>query len=1781
MPLIFKKYIFRQNEKFIFWLIVFSCFFSFSNAQNMFFHLLPGFGTPFTWVGLGGDANWNTAANWNTGVVPGVNDTATFDDTCVSNCDPLINLAISIGGLKIKSTYAGTITQGAGNTITVGAGGWVQDAGVFNGSNANITTVKFSISNGIFNSTSAVFLISVASGTAANGSTIFDVTGSPTLDFSAGTLKFYASCGWLDCTSYTMNVGSSITVQNLEFDFNEWSNNPSYYLSWNFTATNQITVSNQLKIERSSSTGVISVNALQINLNGNLIANDGANGGNAKIYFQSAGAQTYTGSAGFRAPQVFINKVAGTVTPTTVDAGFETLKIQQGVFTAPTGTLLIMPNGNVTTDGDTVFLVSALGSFTHNNGTLRLQAFSLWLSANSYTVDVDTSLNLNNLDFKFYGGSGHNFTWTIAPGDTLDVAGQLTLGRDTTPGTLDTVVYNGGTINVAGNYIIGVGANAGTTVINLIGGTNTTITNGAAARSPAAVVSVSKPAATISQTSAVDLSTAGQDLSISQGVYNMAGFNLSVNDVLTIGASGKLLCNGGTVTAGSWSVIGEVSCGLTIGITWTGLAGDHLWSTAGNWTNNTVPGAGDVAIFNGICTGLNCNAQIDSNLSVRGIILQNTYTGTLTQNASRTLTIGTAGYTQAGGTFAGGDSAMTINGVYSLSGGTFTATSGVWTQMNSSFLVSGAPTFNHQNGTLKFDGSSANITVSPGTVTYNHVTFAGSNINTDLNAETMLVSGNLVLDDIYYASGWINNGSIEVGENTQTTNNGKYGSAVVKIKGTGAQNLTGTSGYIPSVEINKPSGTLTLVGTITTKTNWTWVSGTVDTGTSTVQFTGDSPQSITPGAFSYYNVVIAGFGVAQDLNAGTLLVGGLLTLGDTYYASGSINNGTIEAYGDLLTNNNGKNGSALVKIVGTGAQSLTGTSGYIPSVEINKPSGTLTMVGTILSSNNWTWVSGTVDAGTSSLVFYVQTSKSIVPGPVNYNNVNFWGYSAVQDLNGGTMIVNGLLTLSDTYYGGGSINNGTIEAHGNIQTTNSGKAGTAILKIVGPGAQSLTGTSGKIPALEINKPSGTLSMAGTITTGSNWTWINGTVDAGTSSLVFYVDGSQTVTPGPINYNNVTFSGYGAVQDLNGGTITITGTLTLSGQYYLGENINNGNIEALGNVVINSYGKWGSALLTYGGATTTNLTWTSGSFLTTEQVVAKLGGNALVFATDANFSTSSNSNFRIDSGIVDLSGFDLNVNSTLTVGAGAIVKCNGGELTTGVLTNSGTVNCPGFSQYDFNWTGAGGNTNWSTPGNWQGGVAPGAGDVVAFQNSTCGATCDSTITTAASVRGLRTYSPFTGTITQAAGQSLTVGTKSWLQNAGTFVGGDSDITVNLPAISGKFNLSGGTFTSTSGQLKIARANHVQAGLTQIAFEVGPGATFNHNNGTLFMNCTETWGGSSKYGLDVNSSLTLYNLIFKADGGLGNGHYVAAGDTLTVLNDFTIQSGLYLPSGNIEVYRNLLDGSSGGKANYGRGVVTMKGASAQTYGYNGTSVGVKMTVDKTGGSLTASTANVNLSTLNVTNGNFTAPTGNLTVGVTGWHENGSKTVMTLASPAQYIDSGGTLIFNGYDDWVAAYQYTYNFNGVLNVTNATFIGFGNSKNIIAGGSSLIVSGTMTHTTGILEGDLQVRGDAVFNSSVKGSATMTFNGSGAQIISGSFPTTGSWTVNKPSGILTMTEALNLNGGGQNLTISSGTLDMAGFDLAVAGNVNNAGTLKQGNNPMCGTITVGGSFSGLPPICP
>jgi hypothetical protein len=154
-------------------------------------------------------------------------------------------------------------------------------------------------------------------------------------------------------------------------------------------------------------------------------------------------------------------------------------------------------------------------------------------------------------------------------------------------------------------------------------------------------------------------------------------------------------------------------------LTWDGGGADNNWTTAANWTSDTTPGSGDTAIFDGTSTKA---ATIDLNVTVDALQINSGYTNTITQGTGNTLTVGSGGFSQAAGTFAGGNSTLDINGDFALSGGTFTSTSGNLT-LAGNLTVTNSPTFNTNSGTVIFDGANGVVADVNSNLTFNNLTF--------------------------------------------------------------------------------------------------------------------------------------------------------------------------------------------------------------------------------------------------------------------------------------------------------------------------------------------------------------------------------------------------------------------------------------------------------------------------------------------------------------------------------------------------------------------------------------------------------------------------------------------------------------------------------------------------------------------------------------------------------------------------------------------------------------------------------------------------------------------------------------------------------------------------------------------------------------------------------------------------------------------------------------------------------------------------------------------------
>ena len=1136
--------------------------------------------------------------------------------------------------------------------------------------------------------------------------------------------------------------------------------------------------------------------------------------------------------------------------------------------------------------------------------------------------------------------------------------------------------------------------------------------------------------------------------------------------------------------------------------TWTGKGADANWNTAANWSTNAVPGSGNTAHFMGpeACT-TNCSPSINLSINIGGMDIQSSYAGTITQGTGFTITVGGSGWTQTGGTFVGSNANITFNGVFNQSGGAFTATSGIMYPKNN-FYTTG--TFTHNGGTITWQPGCCGNSYIQATNSLNNLNFNGSNSVYNITG-TVPVAGNLVLNDSYSSGAGViaNMGVIEVAGNLTISQLGGYDpKGIIRMVGA-SPTITGVANqWIGTLEI-AVSGTASFVGEIGIGRDFNVTSGAVAAGTSTVRFTSTGPgvRTMNVGTLNLYNLFFDMYNSYVNLT-GTVNTVGYLKFKDSYSAATNSRmlGGIINASGDVTIQAWPNTGSTTqLNIVGSGTQIVSGTttaSNVGPTTIAS--TGTVNLVGTIGVVGNYTYTSGTVNAGTSTLVLITAGATTITPGTVSYYNAKFYGNCSSHTLSG-TMTVGGSLSLGDYNSGRcGSLNGGTILVSGDVSNYEYGRKGTTLIKLVGSVDQTITGSASALfPAFEIASTGGTVNLSGTVIVTSSYTHTSGSLSAGTSTLQFYEAPGQTnaLVPASVSYNNVYFNGGNTTMALTG-TMIINGTLTLAGGNAAG-NVNGGTLLANGNVVSSGYGMNGSANLTFGGSTATTYNTPVGGRLTGLITVAKTGAGTLTLTSNAPL-TASGQSVTVSSGVFNLAGYTLNVNNVLTVSSGATLQCNGGAYTKGSLVNSGTIDCAGYA---FNWTGAGANAKWSTAGNWAGGVAPGTSDVAFFKDAYCGVKCNATIAAAISVKGVTLDSAYTGTITQSSGFTITVGTSGWAQSSGAFTGGTSSILMN-----GSFNLTGGTFTSTSSILMFG---------ANVSANFGASGTFYANGGTVTEAVND--GGNN---LTFAGTVNLNNYTISS----GCGGTVTQSGTATVNGLMTISSGcsLITNGGTLNVKGNV---TATGNGISGTTVLNLSGSVNQTI--TGTVGGTGLSdivVASTGGTVTI--------TDQIVPGNFSYTSG---------------TINAAASTLYFKDSNRLLTFTpgnqnyGNVKWYGQCKAGFALSGNLNVTGTL---------TLTGGCPAILNG----------GTINATGDIVYagNGSI-GSVRVIANGSNNQAIIGaaSNPYAPSLEIASTGGAITVTSGMNFVSG---FLYTSGTVDLSGSKILFGEEYNLPNPVNPGN---------------------
>ena len=348
-------------------------------------------------------------------------------------------------------------------------------------------------------------------------------------------------------------------------------------------------------------------------------------------------------------------------------------------------------------------------------------------------------------------------------------------------------------------------------------------------------------------------------------------------------------------------------------------------------------------------------------------------------------------------------------------------------------------------------------------------------------------------------------------------------------------------------------------------------------------------------------------------------------------------------------------GSLTIEASYTGTITLAATMTNDGAFVMN--GGNLTMGSTTVNQNDdWTYTAGVVDAGTSNVIF-ASTDLAVSSGAMTFNDVTLSLGGGNSLTVTGTMDVDGDLTINSIDCIGGT---GTIAVSGNITTTDTTvcQSGTAKILIDGSGAQTIgaSGGAGGLPAIEINN-SGTVTIQDTIHMDDNWVFTGGTVDAGTSTVIF--DGSDTsVTTGTMAFNNVTVN-------LGGGnTLTLTDNFDIDGDLTItdaGDGFGGaGVVEVAGNLTSTTWVNCcGSNAITLDGANAQTVDIASGDITSGLFTINKTNPTDIVTLVSAMPLSASSQDLTITQGVLAIGAYDLTVADVLTVDTNGDITCTTG------------------------------------------------------------------------------------------------------------------------------------------------------------------------------------------------------------------------------------------------------------------------------------------------------------------------------------------------------------------------------------------------------------------------------------------------------------------------------------------------------------------------------------------
>ena len=1125
--------------------------------------------------------------------------------------------------------------------------------------------------------------------------------------------------------------------------------------------------------------------------------------------------------------------------------------------------------GPITNDSAIIFDQSSTGTFggsISGTGTLDKQnSGTLTLSANN-DFSGATTISAGRL---VVNGTNANSAVTVSSGASIggngDV-GSLTIGGTVAPGN------SVGTLSAGNTTFLGGGsfelemwdwnttAGSGWDLLDING--DLTLSNTTGNKFTITLVSMSSATTTGLSTNFSSSSSFTNTFVNYTGSLLGSSFSADLFNVNTTGFQNPFSGTFAITNIGQTLALVYTAPAAVSSYDWNVGSGD--WATGGNWTNGSAPTNGAAISFSG-AGGLSTNNEVSS---ISGMTFSGT-SGSYTVSGD-SLAIGAAGIVNESAnshtvqndiSFAGNSTFSALSNNLIISGNV----------TNSSGLLTVAGPNNVEISGVLSGAGSLSKTVG-GTLTLS--------TSNSYSGGTTLAAGTIAAgDDAALGSGTItlNGGTLAASGAARSLGNAVTIGADVALGGLGySLTLGGAVDLGGSMRILTTADNATLSGIASN-------GGLTKSGSATLTLTG-----------------------ANTYSGGTLVSAGALA-GDTTGLQGDITNNAAVVFDQATdgTYSGLMSGSGLLEKTGAGTLTLTGANSY--------NGGTLVTLGALAGST--ASLQGPI-TNNSSVVFSQTTNGTYSgamtgSGSLTKSGTGTITLSGANGYSGGTFVSAGGLIGSTTSLQGPITNNATVVFDQSTDGTYSGAmSGTGALTKSGNGTVTLSGANNYSGTTTINAGRIALAGSGAISTGN-------LVFAGTAPGSLSLGGnSQTVA----NISS-TFTSAGTVTVTGGGSLTINGDAS---QVF--GNALNGSVWDVSGLNAFTFNRTNREFLVRPSTTGASVTNTFNMAVTGDGLNT-ISASRVVFGAAAGSSTGSNhltivnlgKTNAINTDALEIGGFN---------GAGTVAFSGSVTNASPTLALRAADGTSRLGTAVIGWTSAG---VVERPGN--GTLDLTGGSLDGFVNSlTIGR------------HGANANNLVNGVVTMPAGTL----------DVTTLIISDKTASTGTPTVNGTFNQSGGSVTAATMYL----GNNQGTALANFV------ANYNLTGGTLFAQTITgngaDYGASTVRNLNVNGG-TVRNISGNdlSINGLAN---TASGRVNVVLGaaggTFEADTGR-----NLTIGANTLISSTGRLNKTGAGTLTI--ASANTYS-GGTMVG--------GGSVVANNNTAfGTGTVTVTNGTALAGAG----------------------------------------------------------------------------------------------------------------------------------------------------------------------------------------------------------------